>query len=208
MGPLRRALVTLGVCLAALLLFPSGGANAQSASPADPSLVLTPSSGPVGTRVQISGQLQASQASLWIGLFERPGYFNLEWPNLPGCGDLIVDLGNPTISIEPTSMRVTGSFTVGSSGGCFQSNGLLHSTVPGSYLLIIGCHVCSVRSFTVTASGSTTTGSSLPSTGFHATAPIALASFLTATGLLLVATSRRNPLKHAGRSRHNARLHR
>lgn len=205
---LRRAFVTLGICTVALLMsFPSTDAKAQATSPPNPSLTLTPGSGPVGTRVQISGQLQPSQVSPWVGLFEHPGYFNLEAPSLPGCGDLIVDLANPTISVESASLRVTGSFAVGGSGACFQSNGLRHRTVPGSYVLIVGCHACSVGSFTVRASALPANGSTLPNTGFHSTAPVALGSFLVATGLLLVVSSRRTPLKGAGSSRHNGRLH-
>jgi hypothetical protein len=135
-----------------------------------PQLRLRPASGPVGTYVTISGQLTPEQVRANDPYFRHPAYFNLITDVYAGCGEgpsecsagpaglagceLIVGLSDPLISLDAVTGRVSGSFTVGAQGTCFQDRltGYPQATLPGRYVLAIGCHACSFALFTVTGS--------------------------------------------------------
>jgi hypothetical protein len=140
-----------------------------------PQLKLRPASGPVGTYVTISGQLNPGQVRANGPYFRHPAYFNLitdVWADcakaphaaylydcsagpasLAGC-ELIVDLIHPLITFDTATGRVSGSFTVGGEGTCFQDRPTGHrqATLPGRYVLAIGAHATSWALFTVTGS--------------------------------------------------------
>jgi hypothetical protein len=148
--------------------------GSTSASPAELSqLKLRPASGPVGTYVTISGQFDREQVRANEPEFQHPAYFNLitdvhadcakaphaAYPfdcstgpaSLAGC-ELVVDLTRPLISLDTATGRVSGSFTVGGEGTCFQGQPTEHpqAALPGRYVLAIGCHACSFALFRVT----------------------------------------------------------
>jgi len=139
-----------------------------------PQLELRPASGPAGTYVTISGQLGAEQVRANEPYFRHPAYFSLitdvwsdcakaphAYPHdcsagpasLAGC-ELIAGLIHPLINLDTATGRVSGSFTVGGQGTCFQDRPTAHpqATLPGRYDLAIGCHACSFALFTVTGS--------------------------------------------------------
>lgn len=153
----------------------TSGTGSASASPAGlPQLTLRPASGPVGTYVTISGQLNPGQVQADEPYFRYPAYFNLitdVWAgcakaphaylddcsagpgSLAGC-ELIVGLIHPVISLDMATGRVSGSFTVGGQGTCFQDRPTEHpqATLPGRYVLAIGAHATSWALFKVTGS--------------------------------------------------------
>ena len=154
----------------------SSPATTSSAGPAStgpgglPRLELRPASGPAGTYVTISGQLNPEQVRADDPYFRHPAYFDLITDVYAGCGkgpsecsagpaglagcELIVGLSDPLISLDAVTGRVSGSFTVGAQGTCFQDRptGYPQATLPGRYDLAIGCHACSFALFTVTGS--------------------------------------------------------
>lgn len=139
-----------------------------------PRLTLRPASGPVGTHVTISGQLNPGQVRADGPFFRHPAYFNLitdVWADcakaphaypydcsagpasLAGC-ELIAGLIHPLITLDTATGRVSGSLTVGGEGTCFQDRptGRPQATRPGRYVLAIGAHATSWALFTVTGS--------------------------------------------------------
>jgi hypothetical protein len=149
----------------------TSGTGVTSASPLDPPrLTLRPASGRAGTRVEISGHLSPAQVRLYETDFRRPAYFGLITDvfascakdsancsagpaSLTGC-ELIVNVTHAVISLDPATGRVSGSFTVGRAGTCFQDNptGHLQAPLPGRYALAIGPHATDWALFTVTRS--------------------------------------------------------
>ena len=154
---LVRALLPIAVLLVSA---PGAAATALPRQQDFPAFTLSRSSGPVGTRVDFTGQADLSISSL--AQWRHPGYFNLigNGPDVP-C-ELVVDLVNPVIHVDAAG-RVNGSFVVGPTGRCFQGHPdeAAHPTVPARYELAILSHPCSVATFRVTA----TTSSTLPFTG-------------------------------------------
>jgi hypothetical protein len=150
----------------------TSGTESTSASPGElPQLKLRPASGPVGTYVTISGQLNPGQVRASESYFRHPAYFNLitdVWADcakaphaypydcsagpgsLAGC-ELIVGLIHPLISLDTATGRVSGSFAVGGGGSCFQGRPTGHpqAALPGRYVLAIGAHATSWALFTV-----------------------------------------------------------
>src|SRR5438270_11149515 len=104
----RASSIVFVSLLAAAAMGTAAPASAQSA----PSFTLSPSSGPVGTTVQFTGQVDPSQ----IEAFRSPAYFTL-LADVPGC-ELLVDLHNTHIGVDDAG-AVSGSFTVGGTGQCF-----------------------------------------------------------------------------------------
>ena len=204
MQSLRRVL------LAATALLWAGVAMAvpaaASADSTTPTLTLTPAEGPPGTHVTITGHLSTTQIPVWAPMLKSPEFFNLLTdisascePTAAGCTrgptslagcELLVGAINGVIHLNESTGAVTGSFVVGGSGICVQSDpdAETHSAPPGRYALSVGCCVASeVGEFTLTAPSSEPT---LPATGF----PAALASLggviLVAVGLLLCSYAR------------------
>jgi hypothetical protein len=169
--------------------------GSTSASPAGlPQLKLRPASGPVGTYVTISGQLNPGQVRANEPYFRHPAYFNLitdVWADcakaphaypydcsagpasLAGC-ELIVDLIHPLINLDMATGRVSGSFTVGGEGTCFQDRPTEHpqATLPGRYVLAIGAHATSWALFKVTGSPVPTSASTAPVEVHVASCPV------------------------------------
>jgi hypothetical protein len=153
----------------------TSGTGSASTSPGGlAQLELRPASGPVGTYVTISGHFNPEQVRANEPYFQHPAYFSLitdVWADcakalraypydcsagpasLAGC-ELIVGLIHPLISLDTATGRVSGSFTVGGQGTCFQDRPTQHpqATLPGRYDLAIGCHACSLALFRVTGS--------------------------------------------------------
>lgn len=179
MGVTSRATVSLLACQLAALAF----VGSAFAAPAQsiPTFDLAPTSGPVGTPVHFTGQVDPSQ----IDAFQNPSYFTLT-RDIEGC-ELVVTLQNKAITVD-ASGAVSGSFVVGGTGQCFQTDSS-RPVVDGTYNLAISCHACSVGSFTVTGTFelARTGGSSLP----LAVAGLALIAF----GAVLVRAGR---VEHAG----------
>ena len=157
-------------------------------------LKLRPASGPAGTHVTISGQLNPGQVRADEPYFRHPAYFNLitdVWADcakapraypydcsagqasLAGC-ELIVDLIHPLINLDTATGRVSGSFTVGGEGTCFQDRPTGHpqATLPGRYVLAIGAHATSWALFTVTGSPGPTRASTAPVEVHVASCPV------------------------------------
>ena len=196
----RRAILGATAMLWAVLVmaFPA----AASADSTTPTLTLTPATGPPGTHVTITGHLSATQLPVWEPMLKAPEIFTLLTdisapcePNattrctrgptsLAGC-ELLDGAINGVIHLNESTGTVTGSFIVGGTGTCVQSepDAATHSAPPGRYALSIGCPACEVGEFTLTAPSSEPT---LPATGF----PAALAGLggviLVAVGLLLL----------------------
>jgi hypothetical protein len=119
--------------------------------PDNPRLVLSPSSGPVGTRVDFFGYC-------FVGFF-KPGQDFLDW----GYGLFIMnpaqDLSDPDVEpnggpiceliagTEPQELVVDrdgtarGFLTIPSSGGCFQEDHY-EAVSPGTYDIGLKCHTC------------------------------------------------------------------
>lgn len=159
-----------------------------------PQLTLRPASGPAGTYVTIGGQLDPGQARADEPYFRHPAYFNLITDVWAGCAtaphaypydcsagpaglagcELIVGLIHPLIRLDTATGRVSGSFTVGGDGTCFQDRPAGHpqATLPGRYDLAIGCHACSFALFTVTGSPAPTSTSTAPVEVHVASCPV------------------------------------
>ena len=80
---------------------------------------------------------------------------------------------------------MTGSFVVGSTGNCVQSDpdAATHSAPPGEYSLAISCGACQVATFTLTRAPT------LPFTGFPVGTVSLCASGLVVVGLVLCAAA-------------------
>jgi hypothetical protein len=159
----------------------------------DPCLTLTPSSGPVGTHVRISGTI-THDLSNWRSQFDNPAYFALirefahGFPGGPSECELLIggDAGQVHLAIDG---RVTGSFIVGASGSCFQRDSTEYPTQPGTYRLSVGCHACPLANFAVTSGG-------LPFTGRPTRWEVAAGLLLLLTGsALMLAGRRQSPIQ-------------
>jgi hypothetical protein len=190
----RRGLLvaaSLMLCGAAVM---ASGPPAFAAGSGDPTLTLTPAMGPPGTHVTISGRLTAAQIPVWAPMLNTPGIFALLTDLSPTCNpasafrctlgpanlqncELTGVTTDETIHLDTSTGVVTGSFVVGSTGICVQSDpdAATHSAPPGEYSLAISCGACQVATFTLTRAAT------LPFTGF----PVGTVS-LWASGLVLV----------------------
>ena len=198
----KRLVTGLGV--AASLVLAAGCASsvttssAVSTSPSAgrlPQLKLRPASGPAGTHVTISGQLNPGQARANEPYFRHPAYFALITDVRAGCAkaphaaylydcsagpaslagcELIVGLMHPLITVDPATGRVSGSFTVGGEGTCFQGRPTAHpqATLPGRYVLAIGAHATSWALFKVTGAPVPTPASTAPAEVHVAACPV------------------------------------
>ena len=172
---------------------------ALAADSSTPTLILTPAAGPPGTHVTISGKLTAAQIPVWAPMLNTTGIFELLTDLSPTCSpasrfrctpgpanlqncELTGVTTDETIHLDTTTGLVTGSFVVGSTGICVQSDpdAATHSAPPGEYELAIGCGACQVASFVLTRPAAT-----LPFTGFPIATTGLFGSALLAVGLLL-----------------------
>lgn len=176
----------------------AGAAPSSAPAPPAPSVALSPASGPVGTRVTFSGTLTPDQLAAYGNQLRHPAYFTLETelktdcqsqpttdpcatgtPQLAGC-ELLITLSDTQITVDAPHQHVAGSFSVGSTGSCFQGQPVSHVvTIPaGRYFLIIGPHGGHVGIFTVTAA-------QLAVTGFSPVLAVALGAVLVSIGIWL-----------------------
>jgi len=121
-------------------------ASPQPSSPAsEPVVTLDPDSGPVGTRIQVSGSGfssdLASQHDVIVTL-------NREFAG--GCG-LVGGVRVKHLNIAKNG-DLTAELVIKARGDCFQEPGRHHAVTPGQYEVAIGCMACNVRSFEVTRS--------------------------------------------------------
>src|SRR5450432_2858612 len=195
-SPRRVILAATAMLWAGLVMAFPAAANADSTTP---TFTLTPAEGPPGTHVTITGHLSTTQIPVWAPMLKSPEIFTLLTdvcgPNATtGCTrgptslarcELLDGAINGVIHLNESTGTVTGSFIVGGTGICVQSDpdAATHAAPPGRYALSIGCPACEVGEFTLTAPSSEPT---LPATGF----PAALAGLggviLVAVGLLLL----------------------
>jgi hypothetical protein len=183
----------------------ASGPAALAADSVDPTLTLTPATGPPGTHVTISGRLTAAQIPVWAPMLNTPFYglvtdlFATCNPasrfrctpgpaNLDHC-ELVVGTTDETIHLDTSTGVVTGSFVVDGTGICVQSDpdAATHSAPPGEYGLAISCGACQVATFILTKPAAT-----LPFTGFPVATASICASSLVFIGVLLW---RRRPLR-------------
>jgi hypothetical protein len=179
---MRRGALTL--ILALLFLSPTAAlatgstCNGLPWGAADPCLTLTPSSGPDGTRVQISGRVRGPVPEF---LTDRQFHGLLgEVGRRTGGPECEVGAGAEDYQLAiDRNGNVRGSFKVAARGlaDCHQTD-RRHVYEPGPYVLWSGCHACGFAVFRLTSAGPR----SLPYTG---TVPI---TALALAGLCLVTT--------------------
>lgn len=161
-----------------LVMVPGLAASAQAP------YVFSPSSGPVGSRLTVTGSVPVEDRS-WVSQQAR---LFLERRQ---------DGGVLSLSVRPSSLQVTAAgtltaaFVVPRQGRYLYDlpDAATHPAGPGRYTVSFPCHACSIGSFVVSSQA-------LPGTGF-ATGPALLAGgLLLASGgaLVLSATAgRRRP---------------
>lgn len=104
----------------------------------------SPSSGRPGARVGVTGSGFVGQAGQ---IAQNDAYrFNLQI-ELPGC-ELIAQPSNATGTVS-SSGALSGSFTVPSTGECFQQS-VDKPLSPGQYTVLLGAHTASLGIFTIT----------------------------------------------------------
>jgi hypothetical protein len=184
-APAGRVLVAFLVLLATSSIRPTSSTASAAATscygiPAGvPCLTATPSAGPVGTRILLSGSV-AGYDRQWrrllntdfIGLIRDVG----PSPHYPiGC-EILAGAGHPVLRVTRSGRVIdTAPLVVTRRGSCNQTD-LHHQVTPGTYHIFVGCFTCDVAVFRVTRSSPPPT---LAGTG----GSIALAS---AAGLVLL----------------------
>lgn len=209
----RRLIVAATAMLWAVLVvaLPS----AATADSTTPTLTLTPATGPPGTHVTITGHLTTTQIPVWAPMLKSPQIFTLVTdvcgPNattectrgptsLARC-ELLDSAINGVIHLDESTGAVTGSFVVGGSGTCVQSDpdAATHAAPPGRYAFSVGCCVASeVGEFMLTAPSSEPT---LPMTGFPTALATLCGMILVASGLVLCSYARSAQAAHDSRGR-------
>ncbi len=148
-----------------------------------PCLVFTPASGGPGTLVRFSGVVDRDDVKVWKQYFgsEMHGMYR-DFPDGGPTGDaceLIVGLSGFNASLDATTRKVSGSFTIGSSGNCRQEM-RSYPAYPGTYNLTAGCVSCVFAEYRVTPA-------TLPATGTDTAGLVALGLGLCLTGAGAVA---------------------
>jgi len=104
-----------------------------------------PDSGPPGTHVQVTGSGFVGQSGQ---IAQNDAYrFNL-LIELSAC-ELIGAPTDAMVSVSPSG-GLSGSFTVPSTGGCFQQM-VTKPLSPGQYQMLLGAHTANLGTFTVTS---------------------------------------------------------
>ena len=164
----RRLLVCLGAAFIAAASVPVAHASDE---PATLAFMISPATGPPGTRVRFEGDVP----------LDAPDFSNYQMPDFaygldlieadvatsPDCA-LILPMDDLTKTVTPNG-HVTGSFTVGAVGGCFMSPTDLgpQRARPGVYSILLSCHACTpIGTFRVTSEPLAKTGHAMvPLTG-------------------------------------------
>ena len=129
--------------------------------PSTPCLVVTPSTGPVGTHVRFHGTIPADQISRYNEEWHNHPFYGLtgEFPTSKkfpqGC-ELVLPAQRLKIALDPSSGVVQGSFTVGPRGTCTQNAGTsnartTYAAIPGDYSLFVGSLSTYIATFHVTS---------------------------------------------------------
>lgn len=115
---------------------------------ASPELVLTPASGPVGTRIRIAGT--GFDDPFWrSGLNGGYGISLQRMLAMEGVGACDLVAGFETGATIDSAGRLTAELIIPPEGGCFQTDRTAE-VVPGVYGVIVGCHTCQLGTFRVT----------------------------------------------------------
>jgi hypothetical protein len=153
---LGRLLAALFICVAVgtgggVAQAESGTCSGQAWDPNNPCFTLTPSFGPVGTRVVVTGELTVNN-SQWRSLL-RSNQAGLTALAVPGAGCLLEGGGIADFQAHVNAEgMVRGHFTVvGGRQGCHQSSGR-DAFRPGVYAVEVGCSVCQVAVFRIAPS--------------------------------------------------------
>jgi hypothetical protein len=123
---------------------PSPPASHASRRPAGPAVTLRPGSGPVGTRVTVTGSgfdPALSSAPVILLTLNR---------GFPGGCALVGGVREIRMHVNANG-RLSGQFIITAHGTCFQEPGRRHRVTPGVYQVAIGCMACNVHAFRVTA---------------------------------------------------------
>jgi hypothetical protein len=188
----RRWASLVGVLFLVSLL---GAASPAAASPCTLAWCasVSPSVGPVGTRVSVQGQIAPAnsrpdfQVSLY-NLRHSPGFLFLMRDVSTGC-EMMGGVHGAHFSVSEAGV-IMGSFIVGGSTDCNHSDAQAPRLSPGTYSVNLGCVACAVDTFTVTdAQGN------LPFTGGRSVRNLTLAGLVSLLiGVALVSlVPRRGP---------------
>lgn len=191
MSTIRVLLVGALVITASLVGVQSAGARSSGCThPLGqvPCLRVSPAAGPIGTTVQVRGQVGSKYAE-WRHSVKSTPFIELDRPFPDGCGG---EGGTRSSTIHVTSGgAVTGSFVVTSRAHCFQTDHY-HAMTPGLYQIIAGCLTsCQIGTFRVTATG---TGA-LASTGRWTSRLAAIGVLMVIGGVAVAGTGRRRTAK-------------
>jgi hypothetical protein len=200
----RRGTVAVRVLAVLLVVFAmSGIALPSSAStpptrchgvpePAeDPCLTATPSSGPVGTRILLSGNLTINDP--WLRRVLNTDFIGLirdvePSPRHPlGC-EIIAGGGHPVLRVTRSGRVLDAVPLIVSGRGSCDHFDRHHDVTPGTYEIFAGCFTCDVAVFRVTRDSPP-----LASTGAPIATGAAVGILLIALGACLLLCSRRTP---------------
>jgi len=136
-----------------LLLFTAIGLTGMAPAAADSGVVLSPTSGPIGTVVQVSGFVPPATR----GNDTHPSHGL--YADISRDCELEVDTASDHLTVDTKTGAVSGSFVILGHGTCRMTDDAPRPVPAGKYELWIGCTACGVASFTITR------GSALPFTG-------------------------------------------
>lgn len=188
-----------GICRVMLIAGLLGGsvvtgpvANADECQRIDgqsPCLTFQPETARPGTRVTFSGFVDDEDIKQWWDAWKSRSNIGMyrDFPAggpVGGACELLVSGGNlSAIHLNVATGRVTGSFVVGTSGNCNQTQ-RSYPTSAGLYYLTAECVACGFAQYRVTASR-------LPATGGASPGFAAFGLLLIAAGSLLIGAARR-----------------
>jgi hypothetical protein len=151
----------LGVTFALAGIWFGPEASAGQHSPCQPlhgaawCAVVTPHSGPIGTRVTITGRIDPGVGQRDLGIYVHnfrvdPGdvFLGRDVPGPPFC-EVIGGVHAAHVSVTDSG-RIHGSFIVGGSTVCNHSTTPAPPIMPGTYNVTLQCMACQVDTFTVT----------------------------------------------------------
>jgi hypothetical protein len=198
----RRIAMSVGL-IAMIAIWPlAGSARAGSAGEPLPVLHLHPSRGPVGTLVSFDAVLTprevrfVGKAPLSVPLLIA-GDHPVKHHAVKTC-DLVLRTTDNRVRIDRTTGKLRGHFRIGTSTACSQGRGAARPVPVTGFGVEFPCAVCNVAVFRVTA-----TPTSLPFSGFPATALVLAAAIMMAAGgaMSTLARPRATAIRATGRHR-------
>jgi LPXTG-motif cell wall-anchored protein len=138
--------------------------------------------------VTFSGQVDLEDIKQWTKTWRQLDIAGMyrDFPDGGPTGaacELLVGLPGFRIHLDKGSGEVSGSFTLGSHGNCFQEQ-RSYPAYPGRYYLTAGCMACVFGEYQLTAG-------TLPATGGHAEQSTAVGITLLVLGAVALALARR-----------------